>query len=99
MPRAQDARRCCRETNQQPGARKASRDQETQGPSDAGLTRQWHQDEDWRRMGTAMKLSELSQHERLAELLRQLGHDFITSEEFWSQMQVYGLTYEDIDKF
>lgn len=46
-----------------------------------------------------MKLSELSQHQRVAELLRQLGHDTITIEEFWAQMRAYGLTDKDIDRF
>lgn len=46
-----------------------------------------------------MKLSDLSQHQRVAELLRQLGHDLITIEEFWSQMRAYGLTDADIDRF
>lgn len=47
----------------------------------------------------AIRLKDLSQHERVAELLRQLGHDFIDIEQFWSRMRSYGLTDEDIDKF
>jgi hypothetical protein len=46
-----------------------------------------------------MKLSELSNHDRVAELLRELGHDLITIEEFWQEMRKYGLTDEDIDRF
>lgn len=46
-----------------------------------------------------MKLKDLPKHEKVAELLRKLGHDMITIEEFWSQMRTYGLTDEDIDRF
>jgi hypothetical protein len=46
-----------------------------------------------------MRLSELPQHERVSELLRQLGNDMITVEEFWQEMRKYGLTDEDIDRF
>lgn len=44
-------------------------------------------------------LATISQHDRIAELLRKLGHDLITIEEFWQQMRRYGLTDEDIDTF
>ena len=46
-----------------------------------------------------MKLKDLPKHEKVAELLRNLGHDMITIEEFWSQMRAYGLTDADIDRF
>jgi hypothetical protein len=46
-----------------------------------------------------MRLTEISKHARVAELLRLLGHDAITVEEFWQQMRQYGLTDEDIDRF
>lgn len=46
-----------------------------------------------------MKLSDLSQHQRVAELLRLLGHDSITIEQFWQEMRAYGLTDQDIDRF
>lgn len=44
-------------------------------------------------------LKTISQHERISELLRMLGHDSITIEEFWQEMRRYGLTDEDIDTF
>jgi hypothetical protein len=44
-----------------------------------------------------MKL--LTQHEHLAQLLRDLGHDLIDVEQFWQEMRKYGLTDEDIDRF
>jgi hypothetical protein len=52
-------------------------------------------------MGAPMKvtLKTISQHERISELLRMLGHDNITIEEFWQEMRRYGLTDEDIDTF
>lgn len=46
-----------------------------------------------------MRLKDISKHERVSELLRLLGHDTITIEEFWAQMRQYGLTDEDIDRF
>lgn len=46
-----------------------------------------------------MKLSELTKHARVAELLRMLGHDSISIEQFWKEMRQYGLTDEDIDRF
>ena len=46
-----------------------------------------------------MKLRDLPKHEKVAELLRKLGHDMITIEEFWSEMRAYGLTDQDIDRF
>lgn len=50
-------------------------------------------------MRKPIRLSELSQHERVAELLRELGHDMIDIEQFWQEMRKYGLTDEDIDRF
>src|SRR6266404_9901385 len=50
----QNSGRRRREEDQQPGAVKASWIAETKGPTDAGLTRQRHQDEDRRRMGATM---------------------------------------------
>lgn len=46
-----------------------------------------------------MKLSDLSQHERISELLRDLGQDKITLERFWHEMRSYGLTDKEIDAF
>lgn len=46
-----------------------------------------------------MKLSDLPKHQRVAELLRLLGHDQITIDEFWREMRKYGLTDADIDRF
>lgn len=47
----------------------------------------------------SIRLSDLSQHDRVAELLRKLGHDMIDIEQFWQEMRKYGLTDEDIDRF
>jgi hypothetical protein len=46
-----------------------------------------------------MKRQNLTQHQRLSELLRLLGTDAITIEQFWAQMRQHGLTDADIDKF
>lgn len=46
-----------------------------------------------------MRLRDLPKHQRVAELLRQLGHDAITTEQFWAEMRKYGLTDQDIDRF
>jgi hypothetical protein len=50
-------------------------------------------------MGATMKLKDLSKHQRVSELLRMLGLDAITVEQFWQEMRKYGLTDEDIDRF
>jgi hypothetical protein len=44
-------------------------------------------------------LKNLSQHDRISELLRLLGYDAITTEEFWLKMREYGLDDDDIDAF
>lgn len=44
-----------------------------------------------------MKLSELSKHQRVSDLLRDLAHSKITVEQFWQEMRRYGLTDQDID--
>lgn len=46
-----------------------------------------------------MRMRDLPKHQRVSELLRQLGLDTITVEEFWTHMRAYGLTDVDIDKF
>lgn len=46
-----------------------------------------------------MRLRDLPRHQRVSELLRQLGNDGITTEQFWNQMREYGLTDQDIDRF
>lgn len=46
-----------------------------------------------------MRLKDIPKHDRVSELLRHLGNDKITIEEFWAQMRQYGLTDADIDKF
>jgi hypothetical protein len=50
-------------------------------------------------MGTAMKLSELSKHQRVSELLGLLGDDIIDVEQFIHEMRRYGLTDDDIERF
>ncbi len=50
-------------------------------------------------MKKPLRLGSLSQHERVSELLRQLGHDIIDIEQFWQEMRKHGLTDDDIDKF
>jgi hypothetical protein len=46
-----------------------------------------------------MRRNELSKADRLSKLLRLLGLDMITVEQFWQSMRQYGLTDEDIDRF
>lgn len=50
-------------------------------------------------MGPRVTLRNLSQHQRISELLSQLGNDIINIEQFWQEMRKYGLTDDDIDKF
>ena len=87
--------------NQQPGALEASRDQETKRPTDAGITRQRHQDENRRRMGATMKrpVVQPTKRERLHDILGRFGDDLITREQFEAVMKDHKLTDDDIDQY